>query len=225
MKKEKTEIVALIWPGADAAAARQWLAPAADGRTLLQCVVNDLWAEQVQRTGILVDEHQKRLLARAADPQAEWLTVPDISDFGRSILLAEDWFKGFEGEVLLIAQVRHTPDRSLIRRLIHCPRFDRQVACLPLFGADEVPDGWWVHRDADGRIRELTETAQGGGSRKEKTTFPWLFDWDCLQRALYQVGDRDGRHPLNALIEKVTDNGFEIGEIEGTKTEQPDTGR
>ncbi len=213
MKQEAIEIVALIWPGADAKATKQWLAPVDDGRTLLQRVLDDLRAEQVPRTGLLVDERQKHLLQRGTSVAVEWLTVADSTDFGRSILLAEDWFKGFEGDVLLLDGARGAPDRLLIQQLKQCVRSERQVACIPVCGAEEAPDGWWVYRDADGRITGVAETKQGESPRGEKTIFPWRFDWDCLQRALYQVGDRDGRHPLSALIEKVTDNGFEVGEI------------
>jgi bifunctional N-acetylglucosamine-1-phosphate-uridyltransferase/glucosamine-1-phosphate-acetyltransferase GlmU-like protein len=70
-----------------------------------------------------------------------------------------------------------------------------------------------IFRDGNGNIRRLqvfSEPVDKQNAALEITGFPYLFEWDCLQRALYQILHKQQNPQLTDIVEKITDNGFVV---------------
>jgi len=208
------KVAAIIWAAdheADAAVYRA----SVFGQALLAGIVAELRAAGVQRIGIIATAPVKAELSGRIDAKVTWLPDEQSLDFGQAIIQTEDWLKGFEGDILLVDGTSPFVDRWLFLRLWEGLKGEAMVGCLPV--AKLRGEGQYdrIIRNSEGQIvsvlpaKEVPQHISGN----EITGLPYCFEWDCLQRALYQVETPDGRRPLQAVVEKVTDNGFRVNSL------------
>lgn len=210
--KEKTK--ALVWGEKATLALKSF-----NGKPVISRLLQALQIPGIEAIGLLLMEKQKQMLQTVVPDSIDWLIFASVSDFGQSVLWAEDWFKGFEGNVVLILAGLPFIDAPTIRALIQCQSNGNSVGCLPLVSTKPIGQNWQVEMDNYGKIRRLNEL-EPNKKGQTFTAFPWCVEWDCLQRALYQVGTQQGTYPLRDIVEKATDNGFEVDGIP-LKDEKP----
>ncbi len=205
--KTQEKARALIWVENESLALKSF-----KGKPVISRSLQALQIPEIEAIGLLATEKQKQMLQTVVPDSIEWLIVDSVSDFGQSVLWAEDWFKGFEGNVVLSPAGLPFMDKPTIRALIQCQNNGNSVGCLPLVSTKPIGQNWQVEMDDDGKIRRLNEL-EPNKKIQTFTAFPWCFEWDCLQRSLYQVGTQQGTYPLQDIVEKATDNGFEVAGI------------
>ena len=205
--KTQEKARALIWVENESLALKSF-----KGKPVISRLLQALQIPEIEAIGLLATEKQKQMLQKVVSDSIDWLIVDSVSDFGQSVLWAEDWFKGFEGNVVLSPAGLPFMDKPTIRALIQCQNNGNSVGCLPLVSTKPIGQNWQVEMDDDGKIRRLNEF-EPNKKIQTFTAFPWCFEWDCLQRALYQVGTQHGTYPLQDIVEKAMDNGFEVAGI------------
>ncbi len=200
---------ALIW----AVGPVKWPLMKIGGISVLQRILNALTVPQLEKIGLLVSAQNKAEFEPAVDHRLH-LILTDELDFARAIIMAEDWFKNFSGNVLLLTADLPFVNASLVSRLLGFLHAEQAVGCLPVAHSVRAQkEHARIIRDGQDNIRRLHLFSQPFADRENPfviTGFPFLFEWDCLQRALYQVLHKRENAHLMDVIEKITDNGFEI---------------
>lgn len=201
----------------------EWPLMKMEGIPVLRHMLNALALPELEKVGLMVSPENKKIFEPFANDQVE-LMASEESDFAQAILMAEDWFDHFEGNVLLLTADLPFISSKLITQLLRCLHSEQAVGCLLTARSDRAQiDQARIIRDADGHIRRLQifdRPLMQSDKFFELTGYPYLFQWDCLQRALYQVLYKQENARLTDIVEKVTDNGFLVKNI-SVRTAQP----
>ncbi len=183
------------------------------GISVLQRILDALAVPELEKIGLMVSAQSKSLFESFVSDRVKLIEV-DESDFAPAILMAEDQFKNFAGNVLLLTADLPFLNSKQIVHFLQCMHSKQAVGCLLVARTDQPQEyNARIFRDENGNIRRLqvfSEPVDKQNAALEITGFPYLFEWDCLQRALYQILHKQQNPQLTDIVEKITDNGFVV---------------
>ncbi len=183
------------------------------GRALVWYTCRALFMPQINEVILLLPSRWHESFKQVLGPKVTYWVLEDVRDFGQAILQAEDHFKNSQGDILLADARQPLLPPDFIRALMRYPLPPEAVACIPSVSRPAQTDGYWgMELNEQGHVVRICSREENIET-PQYTALPWRFEWDCLQRALYQVENARGERPLHSVIEKVLDNGFIVTSI------------
>jgi len=168
------------------------------GKTLIEFVTDALLeVDAIERVGIVVSEHNRYEIAALLGDRAEYITQVDPQGTGHAVMVAEDWLRKFEGDLVVVVGDAPFISPQIIRQLIAKKQTAQYAAVFLSAVYNEPPPYGRVLRDPDGRVTRIVEENDASASEKlikEVSSSHYCFDTQRLLEALPLTNCRNAQN-------------------------------